>query len=314
MKLRSSNEERVVSAALGLLLQDENFRFERLTISGLDNEPVYLVQGPGARREEVCLVYGNPISGDRYLALLGDRVERAANERRPLPVVRFADGEYEFYKGSLKCNGLYQQAESGSAIRSAMPGHLEALRYLAEHGILSPLIYPGNVRRQSMMQRLLRKRKEDDSALRFLGLLEKHGLRLTGSNYVPFYAVYAYLSSVKFAQSMSGKAVCIVNSDFNEAAVSGWFERAGSQPRLIHVPIAESFVATRWDSMREEVFRNVPKDADCLMVGAGVGALQVCVDAARRFGVPAIDSGHILNMMNDLERKSQGPRLYTFRR
>jgi hypothetical protein len=73
-------------------------------------------------------------------------------------------------------------------------------------------------------------------------------------------------------------------------------------------------VATRWDSMREEVFLTVPENPDLFMVGAGVGALQVCVDAARRFSAPAIDSGHILNVMNDLERKSQGPRLYTYRR
>jgi len=66
--------------------------------------------------------------------------------------------------------------------------------------------------------------------------------------------------------------------------------------------------------MREDVFRNVPENPGCFMVGAGIGALQVCVDAARRFSAPAIDLGHILNMMNDLERKSQGPRLFTFRR
>ena len=66
--------------------------------------------------------------------------------------------------------------------------------------------------------------------------------------------------------------------------------------------------------MRDEVLRNVPENPDCFMVGAGVGALEVCVDASRLYSAPAIDSGHILNMMNDLEFKSAGPRLYTFRR
>ena len=131
---------------------------------------------------------------------------------------------------------------------------------------------------------------------------------------MPFYCVYSYLSSTRFAQALDGKTVCIVNSDFNAAACIAWFERAGSRPKLVHVPIPASYVATRWDSMREEAFRHVPEKPDCFMVGAGVGALEVCVDAARRFSAPAIDSGHILNMMNDLESKSAGPRLYTYRR
>ncbi|MBU1776858.1 MAG: hypothetical protein KJ899_09490, partial [Gammaproteobacteria bacterium] len=144
--------------------------------------------------------------------------------------------------------------------------------------------------------------------------LERNQIKLAGSNYIPFYCVYSYLSSPRFAQALDGKTVCIVNSDFNEAACKSWFERAGSHPRLVHVPIPASYVATRWDSMREEAFRHVPENPDCFMVGAGVGALEVCVDAARRFSAPAIDSGHILNMMNDLESKSAGPRLYTYRR
>jgi hypothetical protein len=50
------------------------------------------------------------------------------------------------------------------------------------------------------------------------------------------------------------------------------------------------------------------------MVGAGVGALDVCVDLARFSSVPAIDAGHILNVMNGLECKSGGPRLFTYQR
>jgi hypothetical protein len=37
----------------------------------------------------------------------------------------------------------------------------------------------------------------------------------------------------------------------------------------------------------------------------------VCADIGRRFSIPALDAGHALNMMNDMEKKSDGARLYT---
>ncbi|MFQ5735693.1 MAG: hypothetical protein ACE5GY_02395 [Thermodesulfobacteriota bacterium] len=314
MGFRSAGRSIPSEIALGLISEGEDFRFKHLTISGVDNEPVLARNAPGQREEEVCLFHKDVPSGDAYVALLADRIEAGMENRTPLPVVRFADGEYEFYNGSLKCNGLYRQAESVEAIRAALPAHADALRYLAAHGAMAPLLFPGNMRRRSGIGAFFRKKGGNDLALRFLEFLAKNGIRVTGSNYIPFYAVYAYLSGARFAAAVDGKTVCLVNSDFNATACSDWFERAGSRPRLVHVPVPDSYVATQWASMREDVFRAVPEDADCFLVGAGVGALQVCVDAARRFSVPAIDSGHILNMMNGLERKSQGPRLFTLRR
>lgn len=292
----------------------EEFRFKRLSITGIDNSPVFAVNVPDMPLQEVCAFHQSASSGDEYIALLADRTEEGMNNRAPLPVARFADGEYAFYDGSLMCNGLYRQAESVAAIRAAIPGHLQDIRYLSEHGILAPLIFPGNIRRQSWLRSLFRKKTGNDMALRFLELLEKNGLRLSASNYIPFYAVYAYLSSVRFAEAVDGKTVCVVNSDYNATACADWFARAGSRPNLVHVPIPASYVATQWSAMREDAFRHIPEKPDCFMVGAGVGALQICVDTARKFSVPAIDSGHILNMMNDLESKSAGPRLYTYRR
>lgn len=302
------------TSSLDHLLAGDHFRFARLEIEGIDNEPVFARNAPGQREEEIILFHQSVPSGDAYVAQLADRIEAGMNNHSSLPVVRFADGEYAFYSGSLKCNGLYKQAESVSAIKAAFPAHAEALHYLASSGILAPLIFPGNTRERSWLRKLLGKKDGKDLAIRFLQFLADHRIKITETNYIPFYCVYSYLSSTRFAQAMDGKTVCIVNSDFNAAACAAWFERAGSRPKLVHVPIPAAYVATRWESMREDVLTKVPKNPDCFMVGAGVGALEVCVDAARRFSAPAIDSGHILNMMNDLESKSQGPRLYTFRR
>lgn len=307
-------EKVLADTSLGRLIQGENFLFKLLVIEGIDNNPVFALHETGLQKEEACLFHESVPSGDAYVALLADRIEAGIRNHSSLPVVRFADGEYAFYSGSLKCNGLYRQAESVAAIKAAFPAHAEALRYLAATGILAPLVFPGNTRERRGLRALFGKKDGRDWAIHFLKFLARHEIRLTQTNYIPFYCVYAYLSSTRFARAVDGKTVCVVNSDFNEAACTAWFERAGSRPRLVHVPIPASYVATQWDSMREEAFRHVPENPDCFMVGAGVGALEVCVDAARRFSAPAIDSGHILNMMNDLESKSAGPRLYTFRR
>jgi hypothetical protein len=308
------NDNGPSAAQIGHILSSEDFWFARLVIEGIDNEPVLALNAPGQREEEICLFHRDGASGDAYVGLLADRVEEAVRKGFPLPVVRFADGEYAFYASTLKCNGLYQQAESVAAIKAALPSHVKALQHLVAEGIIAPLIFPGNVRQRRGLRALFGKKDGRDLALRFLEFLAKNEVRITGSNYVPFYVVYAYLSGARFAAVVDGKTVCVVNSDFNAAACASWFEQAGSRPRLVHVPLPDSYVATRWDSMREEVFRAVPDNPDLFMVGAGVGALQVCVDATRRFSVPAIDSGHVINMMNDLERKSQGPRLFTYRR
>lgn len=52
-------------------------------------------------------------------------------------------------------------------------------------------------------------------------------------------------------------------------------------------------------------------DTGLCLVGAGIGALLVFVDVAHKFSIPAIDAGHVLNMMNGCEEKSGRPRLYT---
>lgn len=305
--------EILANTSLGKLVPGD-FHFDHLLIEGIDNSPVFERHGAGLQKEEICLFHKSVTTGDEYVAQLAGRIEAGMNNHSSLPVVRFADGEYAFYSGSMKCNGLYQQAESVAAIKAAFPAHVEALRYLAASGIMAPLVFPGNSREHHGLRALFGKKDGKDFAIRFLHFLARNHIRITESNYIPFYCVYSYLSSTRFAQALDGKTVCIVNSDFNEVACTAWFARAGSHPRLVHVPIPASYVATQWDSMRENAFRNVPENSDCFMVGAGVGALEVCVDAARRFSAPAIDSGHILNMMNDLESKSQGPRLFTFRR
>jgi len=294
------------------LLGSGVFRFDRLNIDGIDNEAVMKFHGPDMIEQETCLFHQDISSGNQYLDLLHSIVERSMEEKKALPVVRFADGEYAFYRYSLECNGLYQQAMNAAEIKKAMPSHVEALRTCTRIGKLAPLVFPGNSQEKKQgLFSFLRKSKKDDSAIRFLDFLAARGIDLNGDNYIPFYAVYAYLASGRFARLLEGKSLCIVNSEFRENAFRNWFEAFSARPRISHAAIPDSYVATRWNAMRDSTLSGIPKDADLCLVGAGIGALQVCVDVAAQFSIPAIDAGHIMNMMNGLIDKSKGPRLYT---
>ncbi|HOO01047.1 MAG TPA: hypothetical protein PLN44_11670 [Syntrophales bacterium] len=292
-------------------MEGGGFRFAPLEIDGIDNRPVLAVNKEEMAREETCAV-AIGMDGNAYLQILSEGVRTAMDRRRPLPVVRFADGEYAFYAGSLECNGLYRQAESKGRIKEALPVHAEDLRRLSKTGFLAPLIFPGNTgSAESTLGALWRRIRNKPSAATFLAFLERHGVTLDRGNYLPFYVVYAWLSSPSFARLVDGRRVCLVNADRNDEACHDWFARLGSKPEILFAPIPPEFVATRWPSLREEVLSRIPADTEICLVGAGIGALGVCVDIAERLSIPAVDAGHVLNMMTGRVDKSNGPRLYT---
>jgi hypothetical protein len=291
------------------------FRFERFDLPDIDNEPVR-INVPEIVEQETCLFHRSVAHGPDYLDLLDHCVRAGVEERKPVPVVRFADGEYAFYHFTLGCNGLYRQAESVKAIRRAMPMHIEALRRLAGKGKLAPLVFPGNIghEKKGGLLSFLRRSGRDASAASFLDFLRGNGIELTGENYIPFYAVYAYLTSEAFARLVDGRILCILNADCNPEACREWYDLFKSRPEIVFIEVPAEYVATRWESMREGILDQMPPDADLCLAGAGVGALQLCVDAADRFSIPVLDAGHVLNMMNGREDKSKGMRPYTIRK
>jgi hypothetical protein len=300
---------------LDQLIKNRRFRFDRLELKDIDNASIKKIFGSEMAAQEISLFHDDVACGDVYFEILDSFLIERISNKKPAPVVRFADGEYAFYAHSLKCNGLYQQAESVSAIKKAMPTHIEALRFLSRSGKLAPLIFPGNVqlKRKSFFSFLI-KSNVDDSALRFMDFLLNNEIELTRSNYIPFYVVYAYLASDQFRKMMHGKTLCIIGSEYNEDFCQKWFDRCSSRPDIHFVKIPEQYIATQWFLSKEAVLKQIPADADLCLVGAGIGALLVCVDVAHRFSIPAIDAGHILNMMNDRVEKSEGARLYTIRK
>jgi hypothetical protein len=113
---------------------------------------------------------------------------------------------------------------------------------------------------------------------------------------------------------MNSKKICILNSEYNKESCSNWFAQFSSHPNLSFVDIPAEYIATRWEEIKKEILNKIPPETDLCLAGAGVGALLVCVDIAQTFSIPAIDAGHVLNMMNSRVDKSNGARLYTLRK
>ncbi len=297
---------------LDQLIKSREFRFDQLFLRDIDNAPVKRSHGSEMGAIETNLFHRDVLCGDDYIEILESYVSEGLSKKKPTPVVRFADGEYAFYAKSMKCNGLYQQAESVEAIKKAMPIHVKALRDLNQSGKIAPVVYPGNVqRKRKALFSFLRKSENDDSALEFLEFLFDNNIPLTRDNYMPFFVVYAYLTSKRFYEIVDGKKICIVTSEYNKDLCRQWFSHFSSRPSISFAEIPDRYVATQWTSIKENTLGRIPIDTDICLVGAGIGSLLVCVDVANQFSIPAIDAGHVLNMMNGCESKSSGPRLYT---
>lgn len=302
----------VKSALDDIVMPGGDFHFQRLIIDGVNNGDVLAANKPEMANEEICLFHSSADDGNAYLQKLQDRVHKSLANHLPLPVVRFADGEYAFYALSLDCNGLYRQAESTAAIKAALPLHIEALKILSQAGLIAPLIFPGNIDQPAKgLMSLVRRFKKRPSASTFLQFIRNSAISLTGANYLPFYVVYAWLSSAPFARLMDGKKICLIGSECDQEACRRWFARFDSRPEIVFAEIPAEYVATRWPTMKDHLLASIPANTDLCLTGAGIGALPVCVDTAAAFSIPVIDAGHVFNMMNDRVDKSNGARLYT---
>ena len=203
---------------LDRLIENHEFRFDVLRIKDIDNNPVKHAHGLQMSDQEISLFHRDVLSGDDYIEALHSFVNEGISKKKPAPVVRFADGEYAFYAYSMHCNGLYQQAESIESIKNSMGKHLKSLGFLGRVGKLAPLIFPGNVlHKKKTLFSLFSKPKGDNSALKFIEFLWDNSIDLSRDNYVPFYVVYAYLTSMQFCRMIDGKNINITYSRICDA-------------------------------------------------------------------------------------------------
>ena len=296
------------------LINSGEWEFRKLTVSGVDNTSVLAGNQPDMAGEQTCLFHQHAESGDEYVEQLHAFIATAVENRSAAPVVRFADGEFAFYAENLHCNGLYKQAESVASIKEAKPLHAESMAWLGRFGKLAPLVFPGNIvhPKKPWWIPWAGRNRRANSAEGFLSYMERNGVTLTPDNYIPFYVVYAYLTSARFARLLDGRTVGLINSECRMDACLKWFSRFDSRIDLRFISIPPDYMATRWSRVKDRVLAEVEDSAaEICLVGAGIGSLLICVDVARHCSISAIDAGHVVNMLNGLEEKSNGPRLYT---
>lgn len=286
---------------------EAGFCFKPFVVPGIDNQKVADAFGADLRLQEVALLARETPNASSAIDELHRFVWNPSGGARP--IARFADGEYAFYRlDAAGCNGLYLQAENRESIVSALPHHIKALRSAASCGKLCPLIYPAISRPRRVFGG--RENKNESAASRWLRFLGTHGIKLCAGNYSPFYAVYAYLCGKRFAQSVDGKNLLILNDEYQADEAAAYFAARGSRPNLHWHPVPGEYAATRWPSAKDSVLSQLPNSVDMALVGAGAGALLICDDVSQALGIPAIDAGHFLNVLNGRAGKSGGPRLF----
>lgn len=279
----------------------KNFRLARLNFTtighgiGLNSEAI----------DECYALFGNDVaSGDEYLLRFFNLVEAAIHNHQELPIVRMADGEFAFYRKSIKVNGLYQQTRGEQDIIQALPYHIACLQRISQIGLLCPITYLYNISWVTLYE-----------CATFWDFLESINASLTPSNYLPFYAIYAALTSLTFMTLIDHKDVLIVSDQFVPQALDSWNAQFHVTPNYKFVSIPSQYVSTDWLSYRDSTLAEIRNigNVDLVMVAAGAGAVPVCHDVARELQVPVIDSGHVINLMMNNAARSGGHRLFCFR-
>jgi len=247
------------------------FRF--LELQHYDNGPHFerFNKVAEARRREATLLLPKGVSSQEFFDTFLKGVIAALEQRRYLPIARFCDGEYSFYSGRVT-NTCWGESQSSLHAPGVEKLHLEALRLIAQEGLICPnlnLMYLG---------------LQSD----FLEYLSQRGMPL--KNYAPFYFVYALLVNPLFLGSLRGRNVALVTSFTNK-----------SLPRILTVlqahgvgnievcEIPSSGVA------HGEFTLNLARKADVAFVGAGTGAPLVLA-ALRRHASLAIDAGFVYHL------------------
>ncbi len=286
------------------------FYFRSIDDERLANQKL-ISQRPKLVRETISLVHSSRTSLQANIQYLHERILAAMAMQKSLPIVRFADGEYAFYSLSLACNGLYKQAQSQQEIQAVLANHIHALKYVQTNGFMAPLVFPGNLQFRPSLKKILGIKEKPGSSLSFIRFLSSHGIHLAPDSYIPFYAIYAYLTSNKFLSACDGRSICILNSDINIEAANEWFNKSDSRVRISSVCMPSEYVATSWKQYKNDILPQIPRETDICLVGAGIGSLEVCSDISQSFCIPAIDAGHVLNMISSRVDKSAGARLFT---
>jgi hypothetical protein len=249
-----------------------------------------------------------------------DRVFRAMDERRYLPVYRMADGEFSFALGPreeflpwhrLGARGAARRVlrwlrgrrgshASGSpgyrvdevysaAERRTLLGRYAAdLAFIARHGVLAMALDESAF--------------SADYAPRILDWLDRNGVALTPESYQHFYSVYVLIHGPEGERLLRGRSVLVVNHlpEPRRAALEAALRARGAA--------RAQFLSISPDKAMLETLDlgGVRGPVDLVLVGAGVGAANV-LRQLEPLSAPAIDAGFALDLLVQPEMRWDRP-------
>lgn len=249
---------------------------------------------------------------EAVLEALFQSVMNAMSERTELPILRVADGEFQFLLGKNEWNlrkpkielfrniiGSWYRAIIGTTFeaksRTYSSGrytkdehdlvaktYRECLHYIASKGILAIYtITKPNFYTEQYLEKFFR-------------FLDASDAKITNNNYVPFYFVYILLTNPKYNDIYKGKNIHLV-SGFD-------FKKKENIEKSLHALGATSVTWTQI-SQNRSLFdtidpSSIPPKADIVFVGGGVGKTNI-FNQLRGINCPIVDAGYIFEIWND---------------
>jgi hypothetical protein len=122
--------------------------------------------------------------------------------------------------------------------------------------------------------------------------MERSDIPLTPANYFPFYFVYALLLGPSALSLYMGRRVLVVTSDEEGTKAKG-IERS---LRALGIASFQFIRISRTKAMFDRIDVRHVGDVDLVLIGAGVGALNV-LEQVRPLGALSIDAGYVLDCL-----------------
>ncbi len=234
------------------------------------------------------------------------RVSSAIERRINFPVLRLADGEFQFLLGKNEVNfrkpihklvfhiikqylekfmkkefvaksrtyssGVYSQSD----MKSVKQQYLQCLRYISDNGVLAiySVIKPGFFSEQYIPD--------------LLKYFARGNIKLKSSNFYPFYFVYIILTNPRFSGVYYKKHVHLITSfDSDRKAKIENSLRSLGVSKITWTKISQS------RSLFDKIdVKTIERDVDLIFIGAGVGKVNI-FNQLKDFPATIIDAGYI---------------------
>lgn len=249
---------------------------------------------------------------DTLLEKFYSDVLEAVDKKKHFPIIRIADGEFQFLLGKNELNlrkpivtlvrnllgellrtisgrnfearsrtytsGVYNTSDQAHVYA----GYSECLKYVADNGILAlyTLIKPNFYTEQYLP--------------RLFDFFENNDIAVDSSNYIPFYFVYIILTNKRYSKIYQNKCVHLITSFNNTRKES--IERS-----LFSLGVRSiSWTNISRDKSLFDVIDidSIDKSTDVVFVGAGVGKVNI-FNQLKDFPAVVIDAGYIFEIWQE---------------